>query len=85
VTPPSTTNVAVYTCSNCNKQVPSSVTESCPHCHVRFDYVENENGQRSYTTGGMFRTGRQTLGLIKLAIFVTVAACSWAGKKLMKW
>lgn len=27
VTPPSDANVAVYTCSNCNKQVPSSVTE----------------------------------------------------------
>ena len=85
VSPPNDANVAVYTCSSCNKQVPSNATESCPHCHVRFDYVENENGQRSYTTGGMFRTGRQSLGVIKLAIFVTIAACSWAGKKLMKW
>jgi hypothetical protein len=35
-------------CSNCNKEVPEHINDRCPHCGVRFDYVEQPDGSRKY-------------------------------------
>lgn len=40
----------VYSCSACNKEVSEADTK-CPHCGVRFDYVENEDGSRTEIPG----------------------------------
>lgn len=36
----------VYSCSACNREVGANDTK-CPHCGVRFDYVENQDGSRT--------------------------------------
>lgn len=72
--------VAVYTCSNCNKEVSAGAT-SCPHCKTRFDYVENENGTRTYTSGGNVRRWGS---LFKLGIWVVIGIGGVIGKLSMK-
>lgn len=72
--------VAVYTCSNCNKEVSAGAT-SCPHCKTRFDYVENENGTRTYTSGGNVRRWGS---LFKLGIWVVIGIGGVIGKLAMK-
>lgn len=76
---PGTDSVAVYTCSNCKKEV-SSIATRCPHCHVSFDYVEDENGNRTTTGTGMARNG---LLALRVAIFIVIPGLIWLGKKLM--
>ncbi len=72
--------VAYYSCSNCNKEVGAGAT-SCPHCKTRFDYVENENGQRTYTSGGNVRRWGS---LFKLGIWVVIGIGGLIGKFAMK-
>ena len=68
-----------YECSNCKKQVAAN-SLSCPHCKTPFSYVEDEQGNRTATGYGSFRG---TMGMIKLAVIVTIAVCGWAGRKMM--
>ena len=41
----------VYTCSSCSREVGADDTK-CPHCGVRFDYVENQDGSRTEIPAG---------------------------------
>jgi DNA-directed RNA polymerase subunit RPC12/RpoP len=69
--------VVVYTCSNCTGNVPEHIGagENCPHCGVRFDYVEEPNGERTYAddsgSGGRIRIR----GLIKLVASIVCLVC----------
>ena len=55
----------IYECSNCGKEVSESAT-TCPHCRIRFDYVENSDGSRTNLPGGR-------AGGIGAAVFVIMA------------
>jgi DNA-directed RNA polymerase subunit RPC12/RpoP len=37
-----------YYCSSCKQEVPEHINDRCPHCGIRFDYVEQPDGSRKY-------------------------------------
>jgi hypothetical protein len=39
-----------YYCSSCGKPVPEHINDRCPHCGIRFDYVEQPDGSRKYNS-----------------------------------
>jgi hypothetical protein len=46
---PSASQEAIeYYCSNCKQSVPAHINDKCPHCGIRFDYVEQPDGSRKY-------------------------------------
>ncbi|MFM8223263.1 MAG: hypothetical protein ACKOJF_30515 [Planctomycetaceae bacterium] len=59
----------VGVCSNCNKEVPDSVTagDKCPHCGVFFSKDET-NGKTASGGGGWHLTARGWGKLVGLAI-----------------
>jgi DNA-directed RNA polymerase subunit RPC12/RpoP len=76
------TSVTEYYCSNCNKEVSASIPAggNCPHCGVRFDYVETPDGKRQYASGSSDSGGstsrfRVTGRAIKGVIFLVVLLC----------
>lgn len=69
VFPPGQTTVMVKKCSNCGKVVPdsTSVGDSCPHCHIKFNYDEtNLAGSIGYRVG----QGLGVILIISLVVFV---------------
>jgi hypothetical protein len=45
-----------YECSSCKKEVSASATR-CPHCNIRFDYVEEVDGSRRSLNKGSTAIG----------------------------
>lgn len=63
----------VYSCSNCGKDVAKAAT-ICPHCQVRFDYVEDEFGNKTDVAGSGssgFRGG-SLRGIVKIGAFIVI-------------
>ena len=56
-----------YQCSNCGKTVSKSAN-TCPYCKIRFDYVEEADGSRSYSSGSSW-SGSSFRGMTKLVIW----------------
>lgn len=64
----------VYSCSQCGKDVTKKAT-SCPHCDARFDYVEDQFGNKTDIAGGSSSVGGRGLrGLIKIGAFIVIGA-----------
>lgn len=70
--------VAVYRCSNCNKEVAATATK-CPHCSTQFDYVEDENGKRTETSYGSSRSFGKAL---KAIVVIGIGIGGWLIRKL---
>jgi hypothetical protein len=63
----------VYSCSSCGKDV-SKVATRCPHCQVRFDYVEDEFGNKTNISGSGSSgfSGRNLRGIVKIGAFIVI-------------
>jgi len=70
-------------CSNCNKEVPDSVTagDKCPHCGVFFSKDET-NGKTASGGGGWTLTGRGWGKLIGLLVAGLCALGGWMKKSM---
>jgi hypothetical protein len=64
-----------YYCSSCNREVPEHINDRCPHCGVRFDYVEQPDGTRKYNSHYVFGSvGTVIAVIIGIVIRLAVAA-----------
>lgn len=79
------------TCSKCNKTITwtgNNAPNSCPHCRTRFDFVENADGTKTYTTSG--KVGRYIgIGVAVIVVLfgiisAIVKASSGGGSKKKK-
>lgn len=65
----------VYYCSSCGKEVPEHINDKCPHCGIRFDYVEEPDGSRRYNSSYYVGSGVGILvAIIGVIIRVVIMA-----------
>lgn len=67
--------VTTHSCSECGKDIKATAT-TCPHCNVKFDYIEGPNGERTYVNGNteasLQAEGRRNYLNLKLGLVVLV-------------
>ncbi len=81
--PPMPQMVEVWECGTCGKEITGGsykAGDKCPHCGVRFDYVEDENGR--VTSGSKSGSGRISGRGIAAVISLVVGFFAWVGRKM---
>jgi DNA-directed RNA polymerase subunit RPC12/RpoP len=66
-----------YFCSNCGKSVPEHINDRCPHCGIRFDYVEQPDGSRKYNSHYVFGS---IGGVIAVVVGIAIRLLIFAGR-----
>ncbi len=82
--PPMPQMIDVWECGSCGKEIEGNsfkAGDKCPHCGVRFDYVEDENGR--VTSGSRSGSGGRVSGRgIAAIISIVIGFFAWIGRKM---